>query len=41
MFSVTAHDKQSPTYSDYSSSGGGIAIPNNSTTTPLQSLGAT
>ena len=41
MCYITAHDKLQPTYVDYARSVGGIAIPNNSTTVALESLGAT
>ena len=35
MCSITAHDKQQPTYVDDASSGGGRSIPKNSTTAAL------
>ena len=38
---ITAHDKQQPTHVNNANSGGGISIPNNTTTSALQSLGAT
>ena len=39
--SITAHDKQQPTYIDGASSGVSTAIPKNSTTSVLKSLVAT
>ena len=41
MYSITAHDKKQPTYVDDAISGGNIAIPKNSTTSSLQTLGTT
>ena len=41
MYSITAHDKQQPTYVDDASSGSGRVIPKNAITSELQALGAT
>ena len=41
MCSITAYDRQQPTYVDDARSAGGIAIPKNETTVALKSLGAT
>ena len=41
MFSINDHDKKKPTHVYDISSGGGRAIPNNKTTSALESLGAT
>ena len=41
MCSITSHNRQQPTYFDYAISAGSRAIPNNSTTAAIKSLGAT
>ena len=41
MCYIDAHEKQYPSCVDYSSSGGGNALPSNSTTEALSSIGET